>query len=345
MASSGPLSRSPDCDAETVIPARNTAPPAGWNDRSGPAPDTDRGNCRRINVYYRMIRCPPMSRTIGFVGIGQLGFPIASTLLEAGYDVIAFDKREEAVDELEELGGQAADSPFEVARRAGSVHVVVVTDDQVLDVVTGDDGIAAGVAHRDGEGTVVIHSTVVPDTVRRVDEETSGGVSVLDVAVSGGLPRAREGDLTLMVGGEGTAVDGYGDVLDAIGRETHHLGDLGNGMATKLLNNAVKHAQEYATFEAVEFGKEYGLDEDQLIEVFKGGTASNSAVHRWDYITREYYETHPRGPRGGIENTKKNMNQMLTMAHDADVDVPMAGLVSQLAPSMNRAFVDRLLEE
>lgn len=280
--------------------------------------------------------------TIGFVGIGQIGFPIATTLLEAGHQVVAHDLRDEALERFEARGGTTAADPAAVGRLADAVHVAVVTDEQVESVLEGTDGVFAGFEATGDGGIVAVHTTVVPGTVRDRAAAAPDGVDVLDVAVSGGFPRAAEGDLTLMVGGEPSVVDRHRPVLEAIGREIHHMGPVGSGMATKLLNNAILHAQEAATFEAVAFGRDLGLEESQLVSVFAQGTATNSAVQRWDYVTGEYFATHPRGPMGGVENTRKNLSQYLKMAAEADHDVPMAGLASQLAPRWKRHYAERV---
>ena len=132
---------------------------------------------------------PVDGEPIGFIGLGDMGFPISQCIREAGFPVGAFDVREEALEAFEDAGGTAHDSPAAVARASLGVHIVVVSDDQAEDVVYGDDGVFAGFEDSGG-GVLVVHSTLRPETVETFAEDAPEGVAVIDAAMSGGSERA-----------------------------------------------------------------------------------------------------------------------------------------------------------
>lgn len=283
--------------------------------------------------------------TVGVIGIGSMGFPIAEHYLQSGYSVVACDVRTEATDDFEAIGGTVADGPGALARRCDAVHIVVVSDEQVHEILEGPDGVFTGFATTEPtEGLVVIHSTVRPETVEVVATRAPEGVDVIDAAVSGGYTRAAEGDLSLMVGGDSATVEAYRPTLETIAREVYHLGPVGSGMAMKTLNNSIGLAQLVATVEAVDTGVAMGFDEDMMIDILKESTGNNSIVQRWEYWTHDYLSTHPRGPYGGVENSVKDMSIMLELVRGTDVTAPLVGLVSQVGPDTRRKLADRYLE-
>lgn len=280
--------------------------------------------------------------TVGFVGVGQMGLPMAWNVLDGGFPIVACDIREEAVAAVEDQGGTSASTPAAVAEQCLGVHVMVVDDEQVDEVVRGADGIFEGFRRRDGRGLVVVHSTVRPETVTGLAEEAPEDVAVIDVAVSGGEPRAETGDLTLMAGGDAAVVEAYRPVLDAFARDVHHLGRVGAGLATKLANNLIFHACEAATMEAINLGTEYGVDREQLVEVFSESTGDNYFLRNVDYFTGEYIETHPSGVYGPARNARKNLYQALDLGGSLDVELPVTGLVSQRVPRLWRELAEEM---
>jgi 3-hydroxyisobutyrate dehydrogenase-like beta-hydroxyacid dehydrogenase len=292
-----------------------------------------------------MLDTPLDEATIGFVGVGQMGLPMARNVLEAGFPLVACDVREEAVRAVEDAGGEGAATPAAVAERCLGVHVMVVDDDQVTDVVRGEDGVFEGFRRREGGGVVVVHSTVVPDTVAVLAADAPEGVAVLDVAVSGGQPRAETGELTLMVGGDGATLDAYRPVLDAFGRDVYHLGPVGAGLATKLANNLIFHACEAATMEAIDLGTAYGVDREDLLEVFETSTGDNYFLRNVDYFTGKYLTSHPAGLHGPARNARKNLSQALELGGSMEVPLPVTGLVSQRVPRVWHDLADEMAAE
>lgn len=282
---------------------------------------------------------------VGIVGIGDIGFPIAETLLDSGYSVTAFDVRREALDEFEAIGGDTASDPAAVARRCQSVHVVVVTERQVEDVIFGDSGIVEGFSHDDTGGVVAIHSSIDPEFVRECADRSPRDVAVIDAAVSGGTFRAEEGDLTLMVGGPEEAVTGYTPVLDSLAREVHHLGPVGSGLVAKLTNNSIVYTAWAATLEALKVGREHGLDEEQLVEIYQQSTASNHFVDNYEH----YVETRPRELPGGPDQAIRNSMEVITnyteMARERGVPIPIMETVEERYADLMNEFTEDALND
>jgi 3-hydroxyisobutyrate dehydrogenase len=281
---------------------------------------------------------------IGFIGLGDMGFPLSQCIREAGFPVSAFDVREDVLEEFEAAGGTAHESPAAVAAASRGVHVVVVSDDQAEDVVYGDDGIFAGFAASDG-GILVVHSTLRPETVEAFAADAPDGVAVVDAAMSGGSERAEIGDLAIMVGGDDDVVEYYRPVLEPIAREVFNLGRTGAGLAAKLANNLAYHVTMAGTLEAIELGEAYGVDEDDLLSVFEQATGDSYFVRNYDFFTRGYLETHPAGPYAMARNSKKNLNQAMDLGDDVGTALPMAGLTSQLLPETYEEIADGIVAE
>src|ERR1019366_8493412 len=171
---------------------------------------------------------------VAWIGLGNMGLPMAANVLGAGHELAVFDVRADAVAELAGPGVRTATSAADAARDAEVVDVVVLDGPQVEAATTGPDGVFAGAA----PGAVIaVHSTVLPSTVDAVATAAPAGVTVLDAPVSGGVRGARAGTLCVMVGGPRDAFDQARPVLDAVGDLVLHLGDRGAGLAAKLARN------------------------------------------------------------------------------------------------------------
>lgn len=287
---------------------------------------------------------PVDGEPIGFIGLGDMGFPISQCIREAGFPVGAFDVQDEVLEAFEAAGGTAQESPAAVARASRGVHVIVVSDEQAESVVYGDDGVFAGFEASDG-GILVVHSTLRPETVEEFAENAPAGVTVIDAAMSGGSERAEIGDLAIMVGGDDDAVEYYRPVLEPIAREIFHLGRTGAGLAAKLANNLAYHVTMAGTLEAIELGEAYGVDEDDLLAVFEQATGDSYFVRNYDFFTRGYLETHPAGPYAMARNSKKNLKQAMDLGEDVGTALPMAGLTSQLLPESYEEIADEIVAD
>ena len=221
---------------------------------------------------------------IGFIGLGLQGAPMARQIIDSGYSTTLWARRPEVLDAYADTAAAVAGSPAELAAASDLVCLCVVSDDDVRSVVTGENGILKGL--KPG-GTIAIHSTVHPNTCRELAAVAAEhGISVVDAPVSGGAPAAAEKRLLVMVGGETEDVERCRPVFETYGNPVVHLGGVGSGQITKILNNLLFTANLGTAASMLSLGESLGLSPDRLIEVVSGGTADSFALHRIDGAAR-----------------------------------------------------------
>ncbi|GGM45564.1 hypothetical protein GCM10007977_053960 [Dactylosporangium sucinum] len=250
---------------------------------------------------------------VGFVGLGNIGQPMAGTLA-AAFPVVVYDVNASAAAGVP--GARVAASLAELGAAATVVGVAVYDDGQVRDVVT---GLLAGM--RPG-GTILVHSTISPGTVRDVAAQAgAAGVALLDVAVAGGDALARRGELTLMVGGDPDELARVRPVLDALGSRIHHVGPVGAGLAAKLANNLALHVGFQVLEEALAVGGDAGVGEAELLEVLDSGTARSWLTGNFAYYRRQIREVLPPGM------VAKDLRAAVALAGDG-ADIPLTRLAA-----------------
>jgi 3-hydroxyisobutyrate dehydrogenase-like beta-hydroxyacid dehydrogenase len=209
---------------------------------------------------------------VGFIGTGNIGNPMARNVVRAGHDVAVNDLRESACANLLELGATWAATPAEAAAQAEVVFTSLPGPVEVERVLTGVDGILAGAQ----PGTVYFDlSTNSPATARRLAGVAAArGVTYLDAPVSGGVSGAEKATLCVMVGGDQSAFERYKPVLEAIGTNVFHLGDVGAGCTAKLVNNLIALGVGHLINEALVAGVKAGIDAQTLYDVMAVSSAS-----------------------------------------------------------------------
>jgi 3-hydroxyisobutyrate dehydrogenase len=206
-----------------------------------------------------------MALRAAFVGLGNIGKPMAKRLVKAGFETAVFDVAPAPVEELVQLGARAARSPRDAAEGCDAIGVCVRDDADVLDVCLRDDGLLAGA--RPG-AVIAIHSTVLPRTAERVATEAAPrGIGVLDACVSGGAAGAEHGALVVMAGGEADALERARPYLEAFARKVVHAGPTGDGCKAKLCNNLLTYLAWTAAFEAHTLARASGLSQECFEEV------------------------------------------------------------------------------
>ena len=208
---------------------------------------------------------------VGYIGLGLMGKSIARNILKAGFPVVVHNRSRAAVDELVAEGAVAADSPREVAAQVDVVFTNLPDTPDVEKVALGENGIVEG-AH---DGLVFIdNSTIQPAAARKIAQALAAkNVFALDAPVSGGDIGARNGTLTVMVGGEASALEKVMPVLMAMGKTVTHVGDAGAGQVAKAANQIMVAAQMVAMGELLVFAKKAGVDPRKVVEAIKGGAA------------------------------------------------------------------------
>ncbi|MGV0745944.1 NAD(P)-dependent oxidoreductase [Mycolicibacterium sp. XJ870] len=214
---------------------------------------------------------------VGFIGLGSQGAPMARRIVEGGYETTLWARRPASVEPFADTAAKVAGSPAELAAASDLVCLCVVGDDDVRQVLDGENGVLAGLAPG---GIIAIHSTVHPDTCRAIAEQAGAqGVSVIDAPVSGGGPAVEAGTLLVMVGGDDDVVERVRPVFATYADPIVHLGGIGSGQVAKILNNLLFSANLGAAMSAIELGEALGVPRDALCEVITRGSATSKALN------------------------------------------------------------------
>ncbi|WP_375192912.1 3-hydroxyisobutyrate dehydrogenase [Marinobacter sp.] len=214
---------------------------------------------------------------ITFIGLGNMGGPMASNLVKAGHEVTVFDLSKDAVAALVSEGAKTADTAHQAANGAECVITMLPAGQHVEAVYLGDDGLLAKLP----AGTLVIDSsTIAPETARGVAEVARAkDIPFLDAPVSGGVGGAKAGTLTFICGGAEEAFNQAKPILDAMGKNIFHAGDHGSGQVAKICNNMLLAILMAGTSEALALGVKNGLDPAVLSEIMKQSSGGNWALN------------------------------------------------------------------
>ena len=216
---------------------------------------------------------------IGFIGLGNMGLPMAKNLVTAGHDVTGFDLSDAAKKAFQEAGGAAADTIAATVADAEIIVSMLPAGKHVTAVYTEADGVIANAA----DGALLIDSSTIDvDTARAVSTQAAAaGFAMIDAPVSGGVGGAAAGTLTFMVGGTAEAFAAAKPVLDIMGQNIFHAGDSGNGQVAKICNNMLLGISMIGTAEAFMLGEKLGLDAQTLFDI--SSTASGQCWSMTSY--------------------------------------------------------------
>ena len=208
---------------------------------------------------------------VGYIGLGLMGKSIARNILKAGFPLTVHNRSQAAVDELVAEGAKSVSSPKEVAEQVDIIFTNLPDSPDVEKVSLGESGIIHG-AHA---GLIFIdNSTIKPASARMIAEKLKEkNVFALDAPVSGGDIGAKNGTLTIMVGGEASAVEKAMPVFQAMGKTVTHVGEAGAGQVAKAANQIMVAAQMVAMAELLVFSKKAGVDPKKVVDAIKGGAA------------------------------------------------------------------------
>lgn len=261
---------------------------------------------------------------LGFIGLGVMGAPMAAHLVAAGHDVSGYDVSTAAAEKLQAAGGRAAADVADAVAGADVVITMLPNHPQVEAVVLA----AGGVLDAAGPGTLLIDmSTIRPETSIAVAEAARDRkIRVLDAPVSGGQAGAEQASLSIMVGGEAADFDAAKPVLDAVGKTVVHVGPHGAGQVVKAANQLVVGGIYGLVAEAIVLLEASGVDAATGLDVLAGGLAGSRILElkRKSMVDRRF------APGFRIDLHHKDMGIALAAARQADVALPLTGLVAQL---------------
>jgi len=271
-----------------------------------------------------------MRAAVGVIGLGVLGRPVAERLLATGFGVAVYDVRAEPMAALKDAGATACTSPAGVALVSDFIVSLVSDEAQTDDVISGAGGILETL--RPG-AIVVIGSTLGPAPVRRAAEGIAArGGETLDAPISGGYLAAREGTLSLMVGGRREALGRATPVLQAFARDITHTGDVGSGQAAKLAHQLVFAVNVMALLEGLSLGAAAGVEPEALKAVLREGLANSRVLEVWgDLGPRWKKMLEPTPPGTPLPNMRKDLHLVLELARELGLPLPVGTHASQVA--------------
>ncbi|MGB3271680.1 MAG: L-threonate dehydrogenase [Xanthobacteraceae bacterium] len=283
--------------------------------------------CYRGSPYRREVLAmsEPVSARVAVIGLGAMGFGMATSLRRAGFDVTGCDVAAAVVERLVAQGGRGAATPAEAARAADIVVSVVVNAAQTEAILFGNDGVAETLA----EGAVFVSAaTMAPEAARDLARRLEAtGRHFLDAPISGGAQRAAEGQLTILASGSAAAFARARPALDAMAGKLYELGvEAGQGAAFKMINQHLAGIHIAAASEAMAFAARQGLDLRKVYEVITA-SAGNSWMfeNRMPHVLDGDY-----APRSAVDIFVKDLGIVQDMARAEKFPVPVAAAALQM---------------
>ena len=278
---------------------------------------------------------PASKPTVGFIGVGNMGWPMAACLVKAGFPVLINDSRREVANNfVQQHGGTAPDTLQQLAAGSDIVVTMLPTSVIVEHVLSGgDDNVFAGMK----PGTIVIEmSSGVPSVTQRLAQEVASlGGHLIDGPVSGGVPRAKTGELAIMVGGDAAIIDRAMPVLSAMGTSVLRTGGVGSGQAMKALNNLVSTGGFLIGIEALLIGQRFGLDPAVMTDVLNAATGMNNSTQK---KFRQFVLS--RGFNAGFTMglLAKDLSIALQVGRETGTAAPLSALVKEMIVSAEAMF-------
>ena len=261
---------------------------------------------------------------LGFIGLGIMGKPMAKNLLKAGHELVVYDIVTKNVEDVVQAGAVAANSGKEVAQQCKIVITMLPNSPHVKAAVMGDNGILEGAV----EGSIIVDmSSIAPLASQEICKACQEkGVKMLDAPVSGGEPKAIDGSLSIMVGGDQKVFNEVYDILMAMGASAVHCGDIGAGNITKLANQVVVALNIAAVSEAFMLSTKAGVDPEKVFHAIRGGLAGSTVMNaKIPMIMEGNFK-----PGFKVDLHIKDLNNALETGHSVGAPLPMTSAVMEM---------------
>jgi 2-hydroxy-3-oxopropionate reductase len=269
-----------------------------------------------------------MAEKVGFIGLGIMGKPMAKNLIDAGYDLVVYNRTREKADELASEGATVAGSPKEVAENSDVIITMLPDSPQVEEVLAGEDGVLEGIR---APSLIVDMSTISPVVTEELAEKVQEkGASMLDAPVSGGDVGAIEGTLAIMVGGSEEDFERAKPLFEVMGKAVTHVGPSGTGQVVKAANQIVVALTIEAVSEALVLGSKGGVAPEKILDVLGGGLAGNKVME----VKREKMLEHSFDPGFRIELHHKDLGIALAAGREYGVTLPVTAIVDQMLETL-----------
>lgn len=265
---------------------------------------------------------------IGFIGLGIMGKPMSKNLLKAGYSLTVLDRNTAVLDELLSAGASMAATPKALAAECDIIITMLPNSPHVKEVVLGENGVIEGAK----PGTVLIDmSSIAPLVSREISEALAEKqVAMLDAPVSGGEPKAIDGTLSVMVGGDKAVFDQCFEVMKAMGGSVVHTGDIGAGNVTKLANQVVVALNIAAMSEALVLATKAGVNPDLVFQAIRGGLAGSTVLEaKAPMVMDRNFK-----PGFRIDLHIKDLANALDTSHGVGAQLPLTAAVMEMMQAL-----------
>ncbi|MDN2582559.1 NAD(P)-dependent oxidoreductase [Aquibium sp. ELW1220] len=263
---------------------------------------------------------------IGFIGLGAMGEPMASRLVAAGFSVVVHDADSGRTDRIAQaIGARAAASPAEAAAGCAILVTMLPSSAVVEAVLDGDTGARGGLSR----GALVVDMTSgVPEATRSIAARLQAdGIAMIDAPVSGGVSRAKTGELAIMAGGDATDIDRAQPVLEAMGSSVIRTGSIGSAHAMKALNNLVSAGGFLIGIEALLIGQRFGLDPALMVDVLNVSTGMNNSTQK---KFKQFVLSRRFDAGFGLDLMVKDLGIALGVANATATPAPFSGLCKDI---------------
>ena len=269
-----------------------------------------------------------MAEKVGFIGLGIMGGPMAKNLIAEGHELVLYNRTREKAEDLAGDGATVAGSPREVAEWSDIVITMLPDSPQVEEVLAGEDGVLAGIK----EGALIVDmSTISPVVTRELAEKVEEhGATMLDAPVSGGDVGARQGTLSIMVGGSEEDFGRAKPLFDVMGKVATLVGPVGAGQTAKACNQIVVALNIEALSEALVLGSKAGVDPAKILDAISGGLAGSAVME----AKREKMLSHDFDPGFRVELHHKDLGIALAAGREYGVSLPVTAIVDQMLESL-----------
>jgi 2-hydroxy-3-oxopropionate reductase len=267
-------------------------------------------------------------KKIGFIGLGIMGKPMAMNLIKAGYSLTVYDVRREAVKEAVATGAKEGKSSKDVAAQSEVVITMLPNSPDVKKAVLGKNGVLEGAK----AGMILVDmSSIAPMVSKEVAAEVKKkGVEMLDAPVSGGEPKAKDGTLSIMVGGKKKVFEQVEGILKVMGSSAVLVGDIGSGNITKLANQIIVALNIAAMSEAMVLATKAGVDPEKVFQAIRGGLAGSNVLNAKVPLALDGNFK----PGFRIELHIKDLANALDTAHSVGVPVPLTSGVMEIMQAL-----------
>jgi len=269
-----------------------------------------------------------MAEKVGFIGLGIMGGPMAQNLMEAGYELVLYNRTPEKAEEVAGDGATVVGSPREVAESCDVVVLMLPDSPQVEEIVEGEDGVLEGLK----EGALIVDmSTISPVVTRELAEKIEErGASMLDAPVSGGEPGAQQGTLAIMAGGSEEDFERARPLLEVMGDAITHVGPTGAGQTAKAANQIVVAVTLEGISEALVLASKAGVAPEKILEAISGGLAGSNVME----AKKENFLEHDFEPGFRVDLHHKDLGIALATGREYGVSLPVTAIVDQMLESL-----------